>query len=76
MIMLRILVAYMLTYVNMQISTYANISMETTELEDLAEKKLCSVTNWANYTPKFYGCKSDKFAQVSLNRIYGCEIDK
>ena len=74
--MLRILVAYMLTYVNMQISTYANISMETTELEDLAEKKLCNVTNWANYTPKFYVCKSDKFAQVSLNRIYGCEIDK
>ena len=45
MIMLRILVAYMLTYVNMEISTYANISMETTELEDLAEKKLCNVTN-------------------------------
>ena len=50
--------------------------IETLELTVLVEKELHNAANYANKTVKFHGRKSDEFAQVSLVRIHGCDIDK
>ena len=50
--------------------------METTELAELDERKLCHATNYSDQTKKFYGRKSDESAQAALIRIYGCEMGK
>ena len=49
---------------------------KTTEVEGLGEKKMRNAANKSNYTVELYGHKSDESEQVSLVRIYECDIDK